>query len=62
MKDKRKRESTMIRDSEIHRMYDEITASLGELKSAVSKTYIYEQIRKRTKLSVRTISYVLNHT
>ena len=43
-------------------MYMRIIHELGELSNAVSKTYIYERIRERTKLSIRTISFILNHT
>ena len=59
---KNRRESTMMRDNEVHRIYDEIIDNLGELASAVSKSYIYEKIKERTKLSIRTISFILNHT
>ena len=51
-----------MRDNEVHRIYDEINANLGELAMVVSKAYIYEKIRERTKLSTRTISFILNHT
>lgn len=57
-----RRESTVVRDNQIHQMYEDILSELGELKVAVSKTYIYERIREQTKLSIRTISYILNHT
>ena len=43
-------------------MYKSILRGLVELAGVVSKTYIYERIRERTKLSVRTISFILNHT
>lgn len=59
---KNRRESTIVRDNEIHRMYNEIVSGLGELGNAVSKSYIYEKIKAQTKLSIRTISFVLNHT
>ena len=57
-----RRESTKVRDEEIRNMYKSILYGLGELAGVVSKTYIYERIRERTKLSVRTISFILNHT
>ena len=59
---KNRRESTMVRDNEIHRMYREILNSFGEAANAVSKTYVYEKIHECTKLSVRTISFIINHT
>lgn len=58
----KRRESTKVRDREIREMYMRIIHELGELSNAVSKTYIYERIRERTKLSIRTISFILNHT
>ena len=36
--------------------------STGSLANAVSKGYIYERIKEKTKLSIRTISFILNHT
>ena len=59
---KNRRESTIARDNEIHRLYKEIRHELGSLANAVSKNYIYERIKDRTKLSIRTISFILNHT
>ena len=50
---KNRRESTIARDNEIHRLYKEIRHELGSLANAVSKGYI---------LSIRTISFILNHT
>lgn len=59
---KNRRESTTARDNKVHRLYRETLDSLGELANVVSKTYIYEKIRERTGLSLRTISFILNHT
>lgn len=59
---KNRRESTAVRDNEVHRMYREILDGFGEAANAVSKTYVYEKIRERTRLSVRTISFIINHT
>lgn len=59
---KNRRESTTVRDNEIHGMYREIMAGFGEAAGAVSRTYVYGKIHERTKLSVRTISFILNHT
>ena len=57
----------MVRDNEIHKLHKEILTglgdlALGDLANVVSKNYVYEQIRERTKLSIRTISFILNHT
>ena len=49
-----------MRDREIHRLYHEIMDELGNLANAVSKNYVYEQIQKKTKLSIRTISFIQN--
>ncbi len=57
-----RRESTSVRDNAVHDLYDKIINDLGDLKNAVSKNYIYEKIQKETHLSIRTISYILNHT
>ena len=59
---KNRRESTKIRDNAVHAIHSEILDELGNLASAVSKTYIYEKIKIRTGLSTRTISFILNHT
>lgn len=59
---KNRRESTIARDNEIHKLYRQIRNELGCLANAVSKNYIYERIKDRTKLSIRTISFILNHT
>lgn len=58
----KRRESTKARDDEVHQLYNDIIQELGELAKVVSKTYIYERIRKKTKLSIRSISYIINHT
>lgn len=51
------RDSTVIRNNEIHRMYDEILDELGDLATVVSRNYVY-----RTGLSIRHISRIINHT
>lgn len=43
-------------------MYKNIMNDLGQLRTVVSKSYIYNLIRNQTGLSIRTISHVLNHT
>lgn len=59
---KNRRESTIVRDNEIHRLHRQILDELGDLANVVSKNYIYEKIQEKTKLSIRTISFILNHT
>lgn len=56
------RDSTVIRDNEIHRMYDEILNELGDLATVVSRNYVYGRIKDRTGLSIRHISRIINHT
>lgn len=43
-------------------MYKNIMNDLGQLRTVVSKSYIYNLIQNQTGLSIRTISHVLNHT
>lgn len=43
-------------------MYKNIMNDLGQLRTVVSKSYIYNLIRNQTGLSIRTISHVLNYT
>ena len=57
-----RRESTLVRDKEVCLIYNQILNELGELRNVVSKSYIYEKIKERTKLSIRTISFIVNHT
>lgn len=56
------RDSTVIRDNEIHRMYNEILDELGDLATVVSRNYVYGKIKDRTGLSIRHISGIINHT
>lgn len=56
------RDSTVIRDNEIHRMYNEILDELGDLATVVSRNYVYGRIKDRTGLSIRHISRIINHT
>lgn len=57
-----RRDDTILRDNSIHKAYDEVMKNLGEYRFYVSKSYIYEEIKKRARLSHKTIAYVLNHT
>lgn len=54
--------STIKRNNSIHIMYKNIMNDLGQLRTVVSKSYIYNLIQNQTGLSIRTISHVLNHT
>lgn len=55
------RDSTVIRNNEIHKMYDEILDELGDLATVVSRNYVYGRIKDRTGLSIRHISRIINH-
>jgi hypothetical protein len=55
-------DSTVIRDNEIHKMYDEILNELGDLATVVSRNYVYGRIKDRTGLSIRHIIRIINHT
>lgn len=39
------RDSTVIRNNEIHKMYDEILNELGDLATVVSRNYVYGRIK-----------------
>lgn len=56
------RDSTVIRNNEVHKMYDEILNELGDLATVVSRNYVYGKIKDRTGLSIRHISRIINHT
>lgn len=57
-----RRESTKVRYNLIHEAYDKIMKELGDMGKFVSKSYIYNRIREETHLSIKTVSYILNHT
>lgn len=57
-----RRFSSMLRYNMIHDMYKDELEKLGELAGYVSKEYIYGKIKEKTGLSVRSISFILNHT
>lgn len=44
------RDSTVIRDNEIHKMYDEILNELCDLATVVSRNYVYVRIINHTKV------------
>ena len=56
------RDSTVIRNNEIHKMYDEILNELGDLATVVSRNYVYGKIKDKTGLSIRHISRIINRT
>lgn len=46
----------------MHDAYSLVMEELGDLADAVSRQYVYEKIKEKTGLCVKTIAYVLNHT
>lgn len=61
LENKNRRESTLMRDAHVHALYRRIMEELGKAAPYVSKSYIYERIHEETKLSVRSISFIINH-
>lgn len=51
------RDSPVIRDNGIHRMYNEIL----DLATVVSRDYVYGRIKGGTGLSIRHIGGIINH-
>jgi hypothetical protein len=56
------RVSTIIRDNEVHKIYNEVKAELGGLIYEVRREYIYKRISEKTGLCTKCIAYILNHT
>ena len=48
--------------NEVHAIDDELRTQLGELYYAISKSYIYSVISKRTGYCIKSIATILNHT
>lgn len=57
--DKRKK-STIWRDNQVHRIAQEIRAEIGLYAPYVAKSVIYEKIKERTGLCLKTIATILN--
>lgn len=47
---------------EVHAIHEELRTQLGELYYAISKSYIYSLISKRTGYCTKSIANILNHT
>ena len=62
MKKINRRLSSVLRDNLVHEMYEEELARLGEAGNYVSREYLYRKVGERSGLSVRSVSYILNHT
>ena len=48
--------------NEVHAIDDELRTLHGELYYAISRSYIYSEISKRTGYCVKSIATILNHT
>ena len=48
--------------NEVHAIHEELRTQLGELYYAISKSYIYSVISKRTGYCIKSIATILNHT
>ena len=59
---KERRPSTIIRDNMVHTAYEEVCNEIGEYVHLVPRQFIYEKVRERTGLCLKTIAYILNHT
>lgn len=57
-----RRQSTAIRDNEVHKAYAEIKAELGALVYEVRRGHIYDRISAKTGLCCKSVAYILNHT
>ena len=53
--------STIKRNNSIHLMYKNIMNDLGQLRTVVSKSYIYNLIQNQTGLSIRYIPCLESH-
>lgn len=51
------RDSTVIRNNEVHKMYDEILNELGDLATVVSRNYVYGRIKDRTGFTLKLRRY-----
>ena len=61
-KQNNRRISSILRDNFIHEIYNSELEKLGEAGAFVSRDYLYGKVKERTGLSIRTISYIINHT
>lgn len=58
----KRKESTIIRDNNIHQLYNDLMKELGMYGNLVPKSYIYKHIQEKTGLCEKTVAYILNHT
>jgi len=57
-----KRKSTIVRNNQVHTIYNELKNQYGNtVFNNLSRSFIYQEISRRTGLCVKTISNILNH-
>lgn len=57
-----RRDSTVCRHNRVYDIYLSLMEEMGAYAALVPRSYIYERIRARTGLCVKTIAYIINHT
>ena len=57
-----RRISSILRDNLVHEIYNEECRRLGDASGYVSREYLYNKVKEETGLSIRSISYIVNHT
>lgn len=58
---KAQRQSTIVRNSLVFSIYEELKKEHGEAFNYLVRSFIYKKIREKTGLSDRTIIDILNH-
>lgn len=60
--DKKRRETTIRNDNEIHRAYFEVVGELGGIAAYISRGEIYRRVAAKVHRCTKTIANVLNYT
>ena len=53
-----RRISSILRDNLVHEIYNEECKKLGEAGSYVSREYLYNKVKERTRLSKRSFTFI----
>lgn len=59
---RKRRDSTIMRDNRIHEAYAQVVKELGDVFPFVSRTEIYRRVAGIVHLCTKTVANVLNHT
>lgn len=51
----------MVRYRQVLEAYARVIQDLGDVSTAVSKSYIYDRVSCETCLCTKTVAYVINH-